>query len=614
MPIKEDVILRPFQEHALQQLRIACARHGLGQGGAKLGIAPTAFGKSVYVAWLAKQLCPKGWRVIILAHREALVEQNAQKVLRVAPELVVGKEIGKEHADEACDVVSASIQTLKGERAVACIERWRCDGRKILLCTDEAHHALADSYLQFFTLLQPDEHLGLTATPFRGDGESLAGIYPVVGFEVKRGEMIDSGWLAKPRHFTVESTVSLEAVRTRSGDYVEHDLAKTLDVDERNALIVAAANDGANYLRDHLTQPVARAVCFALNVEHCYTMAEAFKKAGWGAFAIEGGTPIADRRKADQELRQATQNTVLISCGVLTEGWDVEECNFGLFARPTMSPVLADQMLGRVLRWLKAKPHALVVDFADLHAGDRVTIAQSFKLPRDWNAQGTCLREDEVWFAAQVQAMPIRVASAMWACRTREEVEQLADNPEAAKICRLAGRDYLWWVLGDEVRMVVETATIVLAHTPQGDLMAEWRKGLERQEIARGFDLHKVCGDAELWLEVHHPLNARYLRAGENFEPASEKQIGFLKSFGLAHGPDISKHEAGLLINEARMVQNQQREQGLVTFGKYRGTHVVDVPTDYLKYMVYDPKMNWMRKRPEYSMFATELSRRSAGL
>lgn len=609
------ITLRPFQERALQEYRVNCAKTGFGKLGAKLGIAPTAFGKSIVMGYLAGQLCPKGWRVIILAHREALVTQNADKVRRVAPTLNVGVEIGKDKASGDCDVISASIATLKGERALLCINRWREDGRKILLCTDEAHHALADSYLHFFSLLNPDEHLGLTATPFRGDGESLSVIYPLVGFDVKRGEMIDDGWLARPRHFKVESTVSLASVRSRAGDYIEKDLVKTLDVKDRNDLIIAAANDGADYLRLELGLPVARAVCFALNVEHCYTMAESFKKAGWRAFPIEGATPIPDRRAADQALREATQNTVLISCGVLTEGWDVEEVNLGLFARPTKSPVLADQMLGRVLRWMEQKPDALVIDFADLHANDRVTIAQSFRLPREWTADGRCLRADERWFGEQLAKVSIRLASALWGCTNRGDVEAMLAHPETAKVKRLEGRDYLWWALGDEARMVVDQGTVVLSHTPQGDLVAEWRCGLDRRELSRDFSMGKVCHDAELWVDTTFPQHGFYLRQKESYELASEKQIEFLKRKGIPHDPTgITKHEAGNLINESKMMANKELEAGIVTFGKHKGKHVGEVPTGWLKFMLYDVSMGWLKGRPEYALFSTELSKRSAGL
>jgi len=602
----EPFKLRPFQERAL-----ASYRRVWNESTSHLGVAATAFGKSIIMGHLASKLCPQGWRVVILAHREALVDQNAKKVLKVDSSLVVYKEIAGERTDslsEAPDVISASIQTLRGKRAEACVARWRQDGRKIFLITDEAHHSKAQSYLKFYDLLRAERHLGLTATPFRGDGETLSDIYRSVAFNVPRSGMIDEGWLARPRHFLVKTRESLLSVKSRAGDYVEKDLAEALDVRTRNDLVVASANEAAEILRDELGQPVARAVCFSLSVEHTYALAEAFWESGWEAHPITGGTPIADRRAADERLKKAQNKVVLISCGVLTEGWDVEETNVGLFARPTKSPVLADQMLGRVLRYLEGKPDALVIDFEDEDSYDRVSIAQSFQLPPRWNADGRCLREDEKWFAEKVQGVPLRVQSLLWRAKNRSEAEDLLVMPGKQE-GRTLGREYLWWDLATEYRLVVQSSSVVVFKNELGEIVAEFRQGTDREVIAKGGDLEGILTEAEMWVDQRDPVMSRFARSRSSSDPATEPQLKALKRLGIAHAPSLSKGEAGELLNEERMKSNKLAEQGRLTFGKHKGRLISELPSHYLEWVLRSPS-DWLLQQPDYKAMRTELDKR----
>lgn len=603
-----QINLRPFQERALSQYRPAFVR---SPGVAKLGVAPTAFGKTIFMGYLAHKMCPQGYRFVVLSHRETLVDGNAKKIAKVDSSLNIAREIAKEHAEGDCDVVSASIATLKGTRALNFAERMRGDGRKIFLCTDEAHHSLADSYLNFFTLLNPDEHLGLTATPFRGTGEDLTAVYPETAFVIERSEMIDDGWLARPHHFTIDSEISLESVKTRGGEYVEKDLVRVLDTDVRNNLIVEAAVFGADYLKSKLNQPVARAVCFTINVDHAIKLEEQFRAAGWEAYAIHGGTPIEDRRHADLRLKESDKDIVLLSCGVLTEGWDVEECNLGLFSRPTKSAVLMDQMIGRVLRWLESKPGSLLLDIADRDADDRVTIASSFKLPPIWDAKGLCLREDERWFNQATETAPIQVAAALWECGSRDEAMALLNDPSNARLCKLEGRE-AWWKVGAEARLVIRDMSLVCRYTIQGGYVAEMRRGLDREVITHGRDLIQLCRAAETWAIEKFPQETMYLgyQRKDKGDPPTEKQIELLDKMGVTYPPEMTRAQASELIDTQMLIKNRELESGIMTFGKYKGQHVSKIPTHYVKFMVHDEKMAWMRGKPIYRVLATELSRR----
>jgi len=599
-----NITLRPFQEQAVSDYRKTW-----NTSTSHLGIAPTAFGKTVLMGWLAHKMCPHGWRMVILAHREALVEQNAAKISKVDPRLVVGREIAKQRVTAAVDVISASIATLRGQRAVDCVRAWRADGRKIMLITDECHHSLASSYTEFYDLLKPDRHLGLTATPFRGDGQTLRSVFPGVAFSIDRGAMVDDGWLASPHIYLVTTNTSLRDVKTRGGDYAEDDLAKVLNIEDRNNLIVTAANEAGTILDTAHKQAVPRAVCFAINVAHAHALAESFTASGWEAYAIDASTPIPDRRRADARLREAMHPVVLCSCGVLTEGWDVESVNLGILARPTKSPVLCEQMMGRVLRYLPDKPSVLLLDFQDLWADGRMTMTTPWRLPDLWDCEGRSVRQDQKWFAGHLDQATLSTKTKLLSCLNRAEVEALLADPNT-KNARTLNRQFLWWDLGDEWRLVLHTATVVIYSAAQGDLVCEFRQGTNVQEIGTGMTLSSLCDDAEMWIETYHGQDARLLRSRERGAPATDKQLAYLRRCKIPTSDGLTKHQAGQLINERRMIQNKDAETGRISFGRFNGWHVTEVPNWYLKWALDPSQHAFLHRRPEYTLFLSERTRR----
>lgn len=603
--------LRPFQETAFADYRAAYAL-----GTSHLGIAPTAFGKTIFAAELARRMVESTkHRFVMVAHRENLIAQNADKAQRWAPRLVVGKEQATESASGGCDFISASVGTLHEKRVADCAARWRADGRPIFLIVDEAHHALAPSYQQIIETLAPDRMLGLTATPFRTDdteGKSLREVFPHLAFNIPRGPMIDDGWLSTPLHWSVRTGETLDLVASRTGDYVEAELARAVDVDPRNQLVWNAADEAAEELIA-LGAGVARAVCFAVSVEHAIRLAEGFKSRGWDAAAITGQTPIPERRAWDEKLRRPTRPTVLVSCGVLTEGWDVEEVNLGLFARPTKSPVLADQMLGRVLRHHASKPASVCIDFDD--AGDgRVSIASTFQLPPRWDGQGESLRADEIWFAEQTTRASYSIRSLLWKATDRGDVGRLLAEQRAAGPILVPGRSFMWWDVGPEFRAVVGFGSVVIEQSPLGDYTVSYRLGETREEVGVHSTVSSALTWAEGWIRRKFPGKADYLliRGGET-EPATAAQKQAMKRLGLPVVPELTMREAREAIGVSMMETCVELERGRIGFGKYRGATVDRVPTWYLESFVGPGKnRDFLERagRPELSLFEAELSRR----
>lgn len=605
--------LRPLQEKAFQQYRLA-----FKQGMSHLGVAGTGFGKTVFFAELADRMVPKtGHRFVIVSHREGLVWQNGDKVSRWTKKLKVGMERAEHTADVDSDVISASIQTLQGERLARCAAAWSADGRPIFLVIDEAHHAVADTYQELMRVLKHERRLGLTATPFRPDddeGDALRAVFPNVAFEVKRSEMIDEKWLARPRSWLIQTEESLEGISSRKGDYSEKKLEAALDVDRRNGLILAAANDAKDELRVRFGQPTARGVGFAISVEHAEHLAGLFAANGWDAAAITGKTKPDDRRMWDERLRTATKPTILFSYGVLTEGWDVEQVNLALIARPTKSLVLADQMLGRALRFLDDKPDAIILDFGDAGDDERITVASTFRLPRRWDAAGECLREDEKWFLEQNQTAPWTVRWKLWEATSRREIEAMLATASADELALFTQTGWMWWNLGDELRMVVGTHSVVVKQGPLGDFEVKDHHGSRVATVASQGTILKALGAGERYVIDTYPNEARFLQIlPDAGKPCSDAQRGLLEKMSIVAPPDSTSHQASMMITKAFMERAREVERGLMGFGKHKGQPIASLSTHYMKYLLTDEKMKaWMVQadRPEVHMFHAALKQR----
>ncbi len=346
--------LRPYQDDCLQRIR---ARYL--EGARRLLVSlPTGTGKTVVFAAMPTFFKMRK-RMLVLAHRQELLEQAASKFAAVAPGLRVGIEQGSRHAPPDADVVLASVPTVGRETSSRLL---RLDPEQFyLIVVDEAHHAVAATYRRVF------DHFGLfskgtkrllvgfTATPRRGDKFTLAGVFEKVAYARSLPQMVREGYLCPVRGWRVPTSIDIGGVRVRHGDFVEHDLARAVDVPERNRLVVDAYERLA---------PGRRAVVFCVNVAHVHTLAAVFKERGIVAAAVWGAMP-PDTRRATLRRFGDGDVSVLANCNVLTEGFDEPRVDCVLMARPTRSQLLYAQMVGRGTRLHERKSDLVVVDIVD---------------------------------------------------------------------------------------------------------------------------------------------------------------------------------------------------------------------------------------------------------
>jgi ATP-dependent helicase IRC3 len=337
--------LRDYQVEALEQL----SDHFFGARQARLLVHhPTGLGKTVlaasilqhpaFASWLASY--PKGHRrVLFLAHRDELLQQAAEKFAAINGALCVDIHRASRRASPFADIVVGSVASL-GRAGNANLRAYDPTTVRMVI-VDEAHHAVAPSYLRVLSWfgLHPRPPLvsrafpsrlllGLTATPQRGDGAALGQVFDATAHSLPLLGMIDAGYLCRLRAYQVFTRVDIDAVPNQGGDFALAPLSRVVNVTPRNdAVVKACADFAAN----------RKLLVFAVDVQHAIDLAEAFRRAGYAAEWVAGAMPDNERQRIIDAYREG-QIDVLTNCMVLTEGFDVPDVSSIVLARPTQTP------------------------------------------------------------------------------------------------------------------------------------------------------------------------------------------------------------------------------------------------------------------------------------
>jgi DNA repair protein RadD len=331
--------LRPYQVEAID-----AARARLREGAKRvLVIIPTGGGKTVLAAEIIRSAVAKGSRILFLAHRRELITQTADKLTRFGVRfgiIMPGWPRALHH-----QVQVASVQTL--------IRHPELLQQVDLVFVDEAHHASAESYQKLLGWWPSAKVVGLTATPWRQDGEGLADLFDAHVIGCTPRQLRDEGFLCPVGGWEYEA-VDTTGVRVRGGDFAQQDLARAARSTTVMGDVVTEWMVGAGG---------ARTVLFAINVEHSQHLVEAFKHEGVAAEHVDGEMPVEERDAVLARFREG-RTLVVSNCNVLTEGWDCPEAEVAVLCRPTLSTSLYLQMVGRVLRPAPGKERARIHDHA----------------------------------------------------------------------------------------------------------------------------------------------------------------------------------------------------------------------------------------------------------
>lgn len=334
--------LRPYQKGCLDKLRSAYKKGAR----APLLVAPTGAGKTVMFAEVVRGRISKGGRPMILCHRAELIDQivRALKSVGVEPGVIAAGW----PMDANAPAQVASVFTL--------INRLDKVSPPDLLVVDEAHHATPrTSWGKVLAHWPAALRLGVTATPIRLSGEGLGDIFDELVLGPTTQELIDNGFLSPVRVFA-PSSPDLSGARKRMGEFVVSDLEGPMS---SKSLL----GDAVTHYRRHADG--RRAIAFCVSVQHARAVADQFLSAGYRADSIDG---TLDRATRAEKIRKFTNGelSVLTSCDLVSEGFDLPAIEVGISLRPTQSLGLWLQQVGRCLRTFPGKSHAVILD----HAGN----------------------------------------------------------------------------------------------------------------------------------------------------------------------------------------------------------------------------------------------------
>lgn len=315
---------------------------------------PTGTGKTPVAGMLAQHYADQG-RVLFLAHRIDLVDQGVRQ-MQEWTHFAVGK-VQADAKQYGARITVACTATLRNST----IEHWLTspnlfdqDLQNIsLVLIDECHHATASN--GYGTIIRairehsPDvKVVGCTATPFRNDSEDM--LFKTCVFDRSIPDMQQAGWLSPIRWQRLGSSIDLASIRKSGDDYNSTQLGELMTSHVQEVV--------------ELTTPLLgnrKTVVFAASVEHARQLAATYNIAGVSASVVWGEMPSLARQMAMWEWKQG-DTQIMCNFGILTEGFDYPELSGMVMARPTQSPGLYLQMLGRGTRLAQGKEDCLVLD------------------------------------------------------------------------------------------------------------------------------------------------------------------------------------------------------------------------------------------------------------
>lgn len=371
--MSSDVQLRPYQKAAVTAVMAKFSKPGVRK---LLLYLPTGSGKTVIAAAVLSHIFRhrSTERVLFIAHRREIIDQTARTMQRQLPKCSITIEQGERRTSGDADITIASVQSLVRRK-----ERYDPAAFSLVIC-DECHHALAPSWqqtIEYFAAHDSTRLLGMTATPKRTDGRTVLPLFGDIAFEITRAELERLGYLVPMRYFVVRSQLELERVAMSGSDFQVAALSKVMDTPQLRTLTVQAWLAQANG---------GKTIVFCSGVDHAHHLAADFQSIGLAAAVIDGKTK--DRvsllkRFADGEI------TILTNYGVLTEGFDDPCVECIVMARPTTSPVVYTQCIGRGLRPAPNKHRCTVIDIVDRSTNSlQYGATEMAGLPRSWNARG----------------------------------------------------------------------------------------------------------------------------------------------------------------------------------------------------------------------------------
>lgn len=291
-------------------------------------VLPCGGGKSVILAHIAYGATHKKREVLFLVHRIELCEQ-----------------IDETFRSFGVDMNYCNIQMVQ-----SVTKHLDTTKRPDLILTDENHHSLARTYRNIYDFFDKTSCIGVTATPIRLNGSGLGDVNDDLIVGVTAKWLIENGFLA-PYEYYAPTMIDVSKLSSSKGEYSTSDAESELDKPKIYGDVIKHYKKLANG---------KKAICYCATLKHSKSMVEEFNKAGIPAAHLDGSTPKDIRKQTIEDFRSG-KITVLSNQDLISEGFDVPNCEVAILLRPTKSLTLYIQQSMRCMRFLPGKT-AIIID------------------------------------------------------------------------------------------------------------------------------------------------------------------------------------------------------------------------------------------------------------
>lgn len=352
-PVEPPPLPHPIQREALDALQKS-REEGRRRA---LVVLATGLGKTYLAAfdfavWAGTQ--ERLPRVLVLAHREEILLQTANTFRHVLRDRAprIGWFAGTAE-DLDGDVVLASVQKLSRPDHLARLAPSSFD----YVIVDEVHHGAAPTYRRILDHLDPRFLLGLTATPERADGADIVGLFDDhIAYRADLGVGVERERLVPFAYYGIKDDPDYSRIPFRNRRFDPEELERALDTDQRLESMWRAWQE----------HPGSRTLVFCCSIRHAHHARDFFAKKGVRIAAVHSGPESAPREDALAELTSGKLDA-LCAVDLFNEGIDLPELDRVVMLRPTESPVVFLQQLGRGLRIAPGKERLIVLDFVGNH-------------------------------------------------------------------------------------------------------------------------------------------------------------------------------------------------------------------------------------------------------
>lgn len=326
-------------------------------------ISATGTGKTYASAFAMRELGFK--RVLFLVHRSTLAKQALTSFRKVFEDKKSMGIVGAGYSDYDADYIFAMVETLHKEDNLRKFapEEFDC------IVLDEAHHSPANTYQKVMEYFKPKLFLGMTATPDkRDDGKASKNVYELfhyqIVYEIRLQQAMEEDLLCPFHYFGISDISVVTDEQMKARNISEEDFGK-LTSDERVRHVIEQAKY-YGYSGERV-----KGLIFCSRNRECEELSAKFNALGYRTIALSGDNKDKEREKAFERLAMNEEDATdemqpldyIFSVDILNEGVDIVEVNQVIMLRPTQSPIVFIQQLGRGLRKAENKEYVVILDF-----------------------------------------------------------------------------------------------------------------------------------------------------------------------------------------------------------------------------------------------------------